>query len=729
MLLKSQEHSFRTEIFSSYGSYADAFTKQTNQERVLKSYDLISEVTARLNLDVSYFNVGRIRTTDIYKSSPFRIDPLRFPDELYERPIDVYFENDGFLLAFNLEGKERNIKFKYTNKHIIAEMAFNMYPTSSPKLSDLSFLTESHYQFIVHHHANIVNQYREGLVVQSIDNSSAMMMSIENVSEQRALDFLDTLNGCYQGFSVKERLRLNAITIDYIDLQLKQSLDVMNNVESELEGYKARESIFNLNKEEGIYYEQLVKYDEELKKLEIQLTTIDQLLNYIAKTKEGYLLPPSFFVPADDQYLSRTLEALYEMQNKKNSALYDLKDNNPMVQRTERSFELTKKDMLNYLANTKTAIASKVDEYKKTIHKYEKSLREVPKAQRDIINIERRIAVNEKLYNYLLEQRANVIIERSTIAPESEIIDQPRSLGVIRPNRSSIRNFYIIAGFGIVIAIFALRFFFLDKYETPSDIKAVSEIPVIGGIPYVKKIPDFNSKEYPASDLADGVRRIRTNLQFMGASMDKKIILVTSMFPSEGKTFTSVNLAYMNAFANKKVLLIDFDMHKPNVHKTIKIGNTEGLSMLLTDKDSNYKDYINAVHPNLDVITAGPVPPNASELVMLKHVDGLIEGFREIYDIIILDTPPLHLITDARILMSISEINLVIMNVKNATRNNLADIEELYEEGIGKNLGLVLNGVTMSRLAYLYSKYDYKYAYKYGYAYGYGYGYKYGKDI
>jgi len=727
--LKSEQHSFRTEIFSSYGSYYDSFTKQTNQERILKSYDLISEVVTRCNLDISYFNVGRIRTTDIYKGSPFRFEPIRFPDELYERAIDLFFEPDGFVLEFDFGGKRRRIKFDYNSRHNIAEMAFKIVPTNGGKLSQLSFLTDTHYQFIIHDHNNVVTKYREGLQVTSIDNSTAITMSVEDVVEGRAIDFLDTLNNCYRTFSVKERLLLNGKTIDYIDEQLRQSLIVMNNVESELEGFKAKESIFNLNKEETIYYEQLVRYEEEQKKLELELKTIHQLEAYIAQSKEGYLLPPSFYVPSGDSYLTKTLEELYQMQNRKNSSLYDLKDNNPMVQRTDRSFELIKKDMLAYLLNTKQAITLKIEDYRKTIKQYEQSLRAVPKAQREIINIERRIAVNEKLYNYLLEQRANVIIERSTIAPESEVIEQPRSLGVIRPNRKNIRNYYILTGFGLIIGIFFIRFFFLDKYETPSDIKAVSEVPVIGGIPFVKKFPDFNSKEYASSDLADGVRRIRTNLQFMGASLDKKIILVTSMFPSEGKTFTSVNLAYMNALANKRVLLIDFDMHKPNVHKTMKIGNSEGLSLLLIDSNMKIEDVMISVNPMLDVITAGPVPPNASELVMLSRVNEMIESFRDLYDIIILDTPPLHLITDARILMSISEINLVIMNVKNATRNNLADIEELYEEGVAKNFGLVLNGVTMSKLAYLYSKYDYKYAYKYGYAYGYGYGYKYGKDI
>ncbi|HEX4888411.1 MAG TPA: CpsD/CapB family tyrosine-protein kinase, partial [Luteibaculaceae bacterium] len=320
----------------------------------------------------------------------------------------------------------------------------------------------------------------------------------------------------------------------------------------------------------------------------------------------------------------------------------------------------------------------------------------------------------------------NVLIERATITPESEVIDKPRSQGAIKPNRTNIRNNYLIGGIVLVAGIIALRFYFLDKYESPADIKLVSELPVLGGIPFVKNFHPFNSKEYADSDLADAVRRIRTNLQAMGAAADKKRILVTSMFPSEGKTFTSVNLAYMHALGNKRVIMLDLDMHKPNVHKTLKIGNNEGMSTLLTRSDVDYKDLIVKVHPNLDVITAGPIPPNASELIMEERLLTYIELFTELYDLVILDTPPLHLITDARVLMAYTDINLMIMNTKRATKGNLSDIEEFHQEGVAKNFGLIMNGVKISKLSYLYAKYDYKYAYKYGYAYGYGYGYKYG---
>ncbi|MES2629628.1 MAG: polysaccharide biosynthesis tyrosine autokinase [Bacteroidota bacterium] len=727
MLLKSEKYDYKSALYQGYVGY-DAYAKQTNQERVLKSFDLISEAVRRMDIGVSYFNVGRIRTTEMYRNSPFAIEISDLDESLYERPIDVRFEADHFLLEYKKDGVEKSIKCSYRGFHKTRDISFFIKPTFSGKISDLSFNNESRYQFIVHHHDNLVNRYRSGLAVEGLEYTSIITITLEDVSEQRGLDFLDTLNLCYNNYSVKERIDVNTKTIEFIDRQLKESLDVINNVEYELEDYKAKESILNLNKEETIYYEKLVNYDEEFKKLELQLKTIAQLEDYINTSKEGSLLPPSFYVPAGDAYLSKTLEELYDMQTKKNASLYDLKDDNPMVKRTEKSFELARRDMLAYLENTKRAIRSKMVEVAKTTKSYENLLRSVPKAQRDILNIERRIAINEKLYNYLLEQRANVIIERATITPESEIIDKPRSQGAIKPNRDSIRNNYIIAGVVIVIGIIVIRFFFIDKYESPSEIKAITDIPVIGGIPHIKKMMPFNSKDYVDSDLAEGVRRIRTNLQFMGASMDKKIILVTSMFPSEGKTFTSVNLAYLNALTDKKVLLVDFDMHKPNIHRTIKIGNTEGLSNLLSGTETDYKQLIHKVHPNLDVITAGPVPPNASELVMMTSVTDLLEDFRANYDIIILDTPPLHLITDARILMAVSEINLMILNVKNATKNNLSDIEAFYEEGIAKNFAIVLNGVKMSRFAYLYSKYDYKYAYKYGYSYGYGYGYKYGKD-
>ncbi len=724
--MKSDKKDYKSALYQGYVGY-DAYAKQTNQERVIRSFDLIAEVVRRMDLSISYYNVGRIRTTDSYRNSPFKIEFISFNENLYGTPIKVQFLPKHFELEYVLNGEEKKVSFEYRTYHKSADFSFNIRNNNSANITDLSFLNESTYQIIKHKDDWLVNKYRDALVVEGLEYTSIITMALEDVSEQRALDFLDTLNFCYNNYTVKERLEVNSKTINFIDAQLKESLDIINNVQYELEDYKAKESILNLNKEETIYYEKLVNYDEEAKSLELQLKTIAQLEDYIQNSKDGSLLPPSFYVPPGDQYLTKTLEGLYELQTKRNTALYDLKDDNPMVKRTDKSFELTKRDMSAYLQNTKLAIRNKLVEINKTTASYEALLRSVPKAQRDILNIERRIQVNEKLYNYLLEQRANVLIERATITPESEVIDRPRSYGAIKPNRASIRNNYLIGGLVLVAGIIALRFFFLDKYESPSDIKQVTDIPVIGGIPFVKNILPFNSTEYANSDLADGVRRIRTNLQALGAGVDKKLMLVTSMFPSEGKTFTSVNLAYLTALTNKRVLLLDLDMHKPNVHRTLKIGNNDGMSTLLTQSNVNYKDLLISVHPNLDVITAGPIPPNASELVMMPEFKDYLEIFKQDYDIVILDTPPLHLITDARVMMNFSEINLLILNVKNATKSTVADIEEFYEEGVAKNFALVLNGVKMSKLAYLYAKYDYKYAYKYGYAYGYGYGYKYGE--
>ncbi|HEX4886572.1 MAG TPA: Wzz/FepE/Etk N-terminal domain-containing protein, partial [Luteibaculaceae bacterium] len=449
ILLKSEKKDYKSALYQGYVGY-DAYAKQTNQERVLKSFDLISEAVRRMEINTSYYNVGRIRTTDIYRGAPFKVEFVDLSESLYEVPLTFKFLPDHFTIEYETGGKIKLITCEYRSFHKTSDFSFFIRNSYGTSLQNLNQLTESTYQVIEHRFDGLVNRYRDALRVEGVEYTSIISLSIEDVSEQRALDFLDTLNYCYNNYTVKERLAINTNTINFIDSQLKESLDIINNVQYELEDYKAKESILNLNKEENIYYQKLVDYDEESKKLELQLRTISQLEDYIKNAKEGSLLPPAFYIPPGDQYLTKTLEGLYEMQTKRNTALYDLKDNNPMVKRTDKSFELTKRDMISYLANTKKAIRAKLTEVKNTTSSYENLLRSVPKAQRDILNIERRIAVNEKLYNYLLEQRANVLIERATITPESEVIDKPRSQGAIKPNRTNIRNNYLIGGIVLV---------------------------------------------------------------------------------------------------------------------------------------------------------------------------------------------------------------------------------------------------------------------------------------
>lgn len=232
----------------------------------------------------------------------------------------------------------------------------------------------------------------------------------------------------------------------------------------------------------------------------------------------------------------------------------------------------------------------------------------------------------------------------------------------------------------------------------------------------------------PKSHVTESFRTIRTNLSFFGVEKEggAKKILLSSFFPGEGKTFTSSNLSNLIAKGGKKTLIMDFDLHRPKVHKVYKIKNEIGISNYIVGKAS-FEDVVKRdVFPDLDVITAGPIAPNPSELVLRDKVAELLAYVDSRYDYVIIDTPPFGILNDTLELMKHVDIFLIILNTRYTRKKGVEHINEMLEKFDQIDKGVVLNGIRESRIQYYYSKYTYKYTYGYNYGYGYGYGSTYG---
>ena len=225
------------------------------------------------------------------------------------------------------------------------------------------------------------------------------------------------------------------------------------------------------------------------------------------------------------------------------------------------------------------------------------------------------------------------------------------------------------------------------------------------------------------SAVTESFRALRTNLQYLLAKEGANVILVSSLHPQEGKSFVSANLASILGKAGKKVALVDFDMHKPKVHHYMGLENRQGVSNIMIGK-AHLKEVVQSgAYPLLDVVTAGPVPPNASDLILSDRMKSTIAELKASYDYVILDTPPILPISDALVLMEYVDTALLITNVSRSSRRGIQHLEDLLSQNGLKHASFVLNGLKTKRWAYYYNRYASKYGYSmYGAEYGYGYG-------
>jgi capsular exopolysaccharide synthesis family protein len=232
---------------------------------------------------------------------------------------------------------------------------------------------------------------------------------------------------------------------------------------------------------------------------------------------------------------------------------------------------------------------------------------------------------------------------------------------------------------------------------------------------------------HPKSQVSEAFRNLRSNISYLGGKDDKKIIMVTSTVSGKGKTFISMNLSSAMAIGGYKTLLIGVDLRKPKIFQDFKLDNSFGLTNYLIGKATKESIVQKTGLENLDIITAGPTPPNPSELIMSNAFYQLIEDYKNEYDFIVLDTPPIGLVADGMDIMKHSDIVLYVARQNISQKNYLNLINELYATEKNKSIGLIFNDVNFASVyGYGYGGYGYGYGSGYGSGYGYGGGYGYG---
>jgi len=707
------------DAYTRYAQQSITNEQKNNQERIIRSYDLVANTLDKLDFEQSYFLVGRIKRTETFnKQFKIAVNYVA-PKYINNRFIFEILGNTILVHLFKTNGDELVKTFPVRAILADDEISLEIIPKEATIAELAQRLAQSSVEIQIHSKGSLVDKYRNKIQLNQPDRTSIFQLSISEEATEKAKVFLDTLIDSYKSFSVRDRLIKNEKTTDFIENQLELVANIINRNEFELENYKKQESIFDITKEESRFYELYLTLEKTIKDYELKVKSLQNLKEYIAKQNKSKLLPPLDFVP-DDAFLTDALKELYEMQKRRGQELFEVNPNNPLVSKNDSAFNLLRQDLYKYIENSVVFLNEQISLAQEKQNTYEKQLRSLPKSQREILNISRKIQINEKLYNYLLERRASNIIEKSTIGSDIEVVDSPRTTGRITPSKSTFIKSGFFIGLIIAIAIGALRFFFFDKIEDLEELKYQFEGTVAGGLPSFPNIYSPKDADFLTSDQSEAFRRIRTNLKFLGLnSVETQVVLTTSMFPSEGKTFTSANLAYLFAYSGKKTLLIDVDLHKPRVHKALDIENTKGISLVLSGNET-VRDQIQHLSEHMHVITSGPIPPNASELILGGGINDIIAELKGEYDIIFVDTPPLHLITDAQILMDISDINLLVLNTKKASRSTVKDIEEIFRKPVhGKN-ALILNEIKTTKIGRYLGKYNYKYAYRYGYgAYSY----------
>jgi capsular exopolysaccharide synthesis family protein len=714
VLLKSNEtYDYQQQIYKGLGfnsKYA-SYEETASQMRVLSSSSLIDLVLHSIPLDVSYYIVGRLKVTEVYKHLPFKVVTNDKTPSFSGVDFNLsIIDTSKFVLIYEVNGVTTSKDYKFGE--LILDNGLYLKVIKEPNLNRLSIgsLSKIDYLFLIYKRNQLINKYQSAIETENVPYTSIVEIKLQDEISSRAVEVLDTLATIFVENTLSNKKEVNRNTLSYIDAQLDEVIGIINNIESELEKYKEQKAILNLTKEEDTYFAQLIQFDTKKRGFDTQLRALDDLTDYLLLDEDvKTLLPPNLFVSNTDPALSKKVEELYGLREEFTDYLNSSTENNPRVSLIEESIGSLKEDIIRYIESQKVAIQKELKLTVVDISKLEAKIKNIPKTQRQILNIERRLTVNEDLYSFLLSKRAETVIARAGIVPETKIIERSRNIGVVYPNKTRMNLLATMVGLAFAVLIILAKEVFFKKITSIRQLQNVTTLSVLGSIP--KLTGQENATRVigaeDRSHFAQAFRMLRTNLQYFVKKEGPQTILVTSLLPGEGKTFTSVNLASVLAMANNKVLIMDFDLHKPRLYKALNLPNEKGMSNVLIG-NMRIEDVLQpSEFSNVDAITSGPIPPNASEIIHRKEIETVFDFAFNNYDYVILDTPPVSLISDGISLMDRVDIKLFVINSKSATKTSIDYIDQLIEKNKVEDCALILNEEKRTRLDYYYSRYGY----------------------
>ncbi|MCX8081215.1 MAG: polysaccharide biosynthesis tyrosine autokinase [Bacteroidia bacterium] len=728
ILLQNNDSYYKSSLISEENFLAAAYMDNSNEQRVIKSYDLIKSVVEKLKdkLEVSYYIVGKVRTTEQFSGMPFSVEVKSIDPSFYEKTFDLRILNQlTYEIKYELNNKKITLK-GYFGKPIFTDFFLFIIHSEFSKSIDHNILNSGFsnifYQFRVHTIEYVINNIRSSLKVENPEYTNFLIISLEDIIPERSQLILDSLINAYLKNRIKLKFDLNQNTINYIDKQLDEiSIRLSESLDTLLE-FKKNKSIINLGWEESSMLSRISALEQEISSINIQFRALDDLEKYILENKDPQFLPPNSYMFENEGYLNKASLELYNKQLELNKILQVAKPNNITVLEVKEYINRIKTELLIYINNTRNALKAKKENIYKEFSKYLQDAKNIDPKQQELNNITRLLKINENIYNFLLEKRANTLIARASIVPDVKVVERPRNFGVIWPDKNEINKKFIIAGLIISIIITIIRSIWFTKISSLDHLKELTDIPALGILPKVKRKENVNELfvfHSPNSNITESLRAIKTNLQYINVGSDLKTILFTSYYPAEGKTFVSLNIAGLFAKTGKKVVLLELDLHKPRIFSALGITNPEkGITTYLNNIHT--LDEITYIHPNnenLHILFTGIIPPNPSDYIISEKLNNLILNLKKNYDYIIIDSPPAGLLTDSIYLMQFADVGIFVVNSEKANHREIQFINNLVKTNSFNNIYIILNSVKQNLKKYYYS----------GYGYAYGYGYQYGK--
>lgn len=710
-----------------------------NEIAILRSYSLAERTIKKMNLEVTYSEKGRVSIVELYKTAPFTVEF----DRSVPQAVGLTYEITGFNSeTFSLHGTSEFLtKYDYVLCQTLQSSPLKVDIITDCKQGEwidngynrFRIVLNENYNperdntrklfFRLNSYPSLVKQLSSYTVSATSKQSSVVSIVMNGSNPAKIVEFTNMLMNEYVNRGLEKKNMVSENTIRFIDEELTGIQESLGSAESELKEFRTQNDLMNLDMQATQIYNNLQALERERAEMTVNVKIYKRLQDYI---KEQIDDPENLAAPSTmgiaDPLLNQLVRDLVTLSQTKATQLLTQTEQHPQIVKLNEQIVTTKKTLLETINNLVINADMSLDEINKRIAKAVSETKVLPEKQQQLINYQRNFNFNDETYKYLMQRRAEAQILKASNTPDNEVLDVARLERTVRIAPRTSMNYLIALILGLLIpAVYLfLKDFFNVSISDRKDVEKLTSYPIVGQVAQTSSKDPLVVVNSPKSPIAESFRSIRTNVEFITQGKNQSTILVTGDMQSIGKTFNAINVASIYALYGKKTVLLGFDLRKPKLFKEFGLNNNIGLSSFLSNKEP-FESIIQSTTaiPSLDIITSGPIPPNPAELIASEKCDELFKLLRERYDYIIIDTPPVGLVTDAFLLMKHSDVNLFIVR-QGVTNKNIFGTIIKDMESRGLKMSIVLNGIQTNKgYGYGYGK---KYGYGYGYAYGYGYG-------
>ncbi|MDY5543397.1 MAG: polysaccharide biosynthesis tyrosine autokinase [Bacteroidaceae bacterium] len=696
-----------------------------NELEILTSSNISQRVVKSLKLYVSYELDGRLRNHELYKNNPYIVDmpenQLVDLHSLIQLKIDR--QGDGVHVAGEIyvPRSKEPILFERSVKELpgsfntpVGTITLQRNPGVGAELPEKAmYATIMPLEYAAKAYGSRLS------VSASSKTTTVAVLNYLDTQPERAIDYLNELFRSYNEDANEDKNEVALKTEEFLKNRISAIREELDATESNLESYKKKNELINLTNDASNALNKLTEYQKEQVELETQLNLVTALLDYVDDPRNAFNVVPSN-LGLKDADMSNLLNKYNENVLQRNRLLKSSSPENPYVKRLtaqlEEMWPTIRLSLKSVRENILTQKRSAEDQY----NLFSRRVGEVPTQERSLNNIIRQQEIKVELYLMLLQKREENYISLNSTAAKARVIDDPRSTGKVSPKTKVILLGALVLGLCFPVGLIYLLGLLRYRIEGREDVEMLTKIPVLADIPLAPKSLDgelsLAVRENSNDMMEEAFRGLRTNLRFI-LSEKENVIACTSCIPGEGKTFVSTNLAMSLALLGKRVIIVGLDIRKPRLVKLFGLSSDHrGITTFLSSNSGDFQDLDKQIHhavlnPNLDVLPAGVIPPNPGELISREQLDHAIALLREHYDYVIVDTPPVGLVSDTLSAARVADMTIMVCRADYSPRNNFQLINALHHDNKMPKITLVLNGIDLKKR-------------KYGYYYGYG---KYGK--